>query len=94
MSATIGHAAKDDPLDGWRLTQAIVVMVNAVFKAGGTPVKVVMHPNDFLAMKDENGERLTLLMIAGLPIDINAECPPGKIYALQEQTNPTSNRAS
>ena len=73
-----------DEITGWELTQAIVIMVNASFKAGGKPVKVVMHPDDYCALKDEFGNPWTLLMICGLPIEVDAECPPGKIHALQE----------
>ena len=72
----------DAPLEGWRLTQAIAVMVNATIKEGHKPTKVVMHPKDFLDMADEEGKPWTLLMVAGLPIEINADCEPGKIAAV------------
>lgn len=76
-----------EPLEGYKLTLAIVVMVNATIQAGPAPVKVVMHPSDFDAMQDEHGEPWRVLAIAGLPIELDTDLEPGKIYALRPLSN-------
>ena len=69
-------------IEGYELTLGIITMLRACHKAGSNPIKVVMHPDDFLAMKDEDGNRWTLLMVYGIPIEVTADTEPGKIYAL------------
>lgn len=48
-------------------------------KEGKRPTKVIMHPNDFYNLKDENGRRYSILMVGGLPVEIDVNCPEGKI---------------
>lgn len=70
-------------LNGYELTLAVAAMVNAVFKAGGSPTKVLIHPQDFHGMADENGKPWRLMMICGVPLEIDPEVEPGKVLAVQ-----------
>lgn len=78
---------KHDPLEGWRLTQAIAVMIAAARQAGNQPDRVLMHPDDFNDIRDEDGRPWTKLEISGLRIDLDPTVEPGKIRALNPARN-------
>lgn len=65
------------------LASEVAMTVRNVFKRNGSPKTIRMHPNDYCELKDEFGNPWTILMIAGIPIEIDAECPLNKIYVME-----------
>lgn len=69
-------------LDGYKLVLAIRVMVSACLREG-VVTKVLMHPDDFNDMRQENGLPWEAREICGVPIEIDSSVPAGKVVAVR-----------
>lgn len=60
----------------------IALLVRQIHKLGGNPKEIVMWVEDFEKLRAPDGRRWDLLAIAGLPIRVDVNCPPEKVYVL------------
>lgn len=68
--------------EGQKQTAAVVTMVGLIIERGGRPAKVLIHPDDYAALRDGVDEPITSREVLGVPIELDATCPRGQVLAV------------
>lgn len=69
---------------GQARVRALVAMVSTVLERRGKPSAVVMHPDDFAALRDGNDQPVAKgAHILGVPIELDKDQKPGEAVAVE-----------
>lgn len=72
-------------MTGYDRLLAIVATVRLVVSHGGTPSQVLIHPDDFAALRDKDGRPIPVVTatVEGFPLLLDWDCPVGQVQVVE-----------